>query len=71
MNAQARAEFEQVDEELNKTYEALLKKLPDAEGKEKQSKASEHGLPFAMPRRPLRVIRRAAGQWLPQSATKP
>jgi uncharacterized protein YecT (DUF1311 family) len=26
MNAQARAEFEKVDAELNKTYEALLKK---------------------------------------------
>jgi Lysozyme inhibitor LprI len=30
MNAQARAEFVKVDAELNKTYEALLAKLPDA-----------------------------------------
>ena len=35
MNAQARAEFAQADGELNKTYEALLAKLPDVEGKEK------------------------------------
>ena len=33
MNAQARAEFEQTDAELNKTCEALLAKLPDAEAK--------------------------------------
>jgi uncharacterized protein YecT (DUF1311 family) len=35
MNAQARAEFVKVDAELNRTYEALLAKLPDAESKEK------------------------------------
>jgi uncharacterized protein YecT (DUF1311 family) len=35
MNAQARTEFEKADAELNKTYEALLNKLPDAKGKEK------------------------------------
>lgn len=35
MNAQARSEFEKADMELNKTYEALLNKLPDAEGKQK------------------------------------
>jgi uncharacterized protein YecT (DUF1311 family) len=35
MNAQAREEFEQADAELNRTYEALLKRLPDAESKEK------------------------------------
>jgi uncharacterized protein YecT (DUF1311 family) len=35
MNAQARAEFVQADAELNKTYEALLAKLPDAGSKEK------------------------------------
>jgi uncharacterized protein YecT (DUF1311 family) len=35
MNAQARAEFEQADAELNKTYQALVKKLPDAESKQK------------------------------------
>jgi uncharacterized protein YecT (DUF1311 family) len=35
LNTQARAEFQQADAELNKTYEALLKKLPDAESKEK------------------------------------
>ena len=35
MNAKARAEFEQADAELNKTYEALLAKLRDAESKQK------------------------------------
>ena len=35
MNAQARADFERADAELNKTYETLLTKLPDAEGNEK------------------------------------
>jgi uncharacterized protein YecT (DUF1311 family) len=35
MNAQARAEFEKADAELNKTYEALLTKLRDAESKQK------------------------------------
>ena len=34
MNAQARAEFQQADAELNKTYQAVLKKLPDAESKQ-------------------------------------
>ena len=40
MNAQARSEFEKADTELNKTYEVLLNKLPDAEGKQ-QLKASQ------------------------------
>jgi len=35
MNAQGREDFAQADGELNKTYEVLLAKLPDAEGKEK------------------------------------
>src|SRR6266508_3163657 len=39
MNAQARAEFEQADAELNKTYQAVLKKLPDAESKQKLKEA--------------------------------
>ena len=34
MNTEARAEFEQADAELNKTYEALLTKLPDVGSKE-------------------------------------
>ena len=70
MNAQVRAEFEQADAELNKTYEALLAKLPDAESKQKLKEASAHGSPFAMPRQRLQLIRRVAGQWLPQFATK-
>ena len=44
MNTQARAEFEQTDAELNKTYEALLTKLPDAGSKEKaQAKPTSMG----------------------------
>ncbi len=71
MNAEARADFKLADAELNKTYEAVLKKLPDAESKEKQSKASAYGSPSGMPRQRLRLTRRVAGQWLLQSATKP
>ena len=38
MNTQARAEFEETDAELNKTYEALLTKLPMPEARKlKQS----------------------------------
>ena len=46
MNAQARAEFVQADTELNKTYEALLKKLPDAETKEKLKQSQRAWLAF-------------------------
>jgi uncharacterized protein YecT (DUF1311 family) len=46
MNAQARAEFEQVDAELNKTYEALLTKLADAESKEKLKQSQRAWLAF-------------------------
>lgn len=46
MNAQARAEFERADAELNRTYEALLKKLPDAEGKEKLKQSQRAWLAF-------------------------
>jgi uncharacterized protein YecT (DUF1311 family) len=46
MNAQARAEFVQADAELNKTYEALLRKLPDAEGKEKLKQSQRAWLTF-------------------------
>jgi uncharacterized protein YecT (DUF1311 family) len=35
MNAHARADFERADATLNKTYEALLERLPDAESKRK------------------------------------
>ena len=35
MNAQARAEFERTDAELNKTYKALLARIPDAESRQK------------------------------------
>jgi uncharacterized protein YecT (DUF1311 family) len=34
MNAEARADFKKADAELNKTYEAILAKLPDAQSKE-------------------------------------
>jgi uncharacterized protein YecT (DUF1311 family) len=46
MNAQARAEFEKADAELNKTYEALLTKLPDAEAKQKLKQSQRAWLAF-------------------------
>ena len=46
MNAQARAEFERADAELNKRYEALLKKLPDAESKQKLKESQRAWLAF-------------------------
>lgn len=46
MNAQARAEFVQADAALNKTYEALLSKLPDAESKEKLKQSQRAWLAF-------------------------
>jgi uncharacterized protein YecT (DUF1311 family) len=35
MNARARADFERADADLNKTYQAVLAKLRDAESKQK------------------------------------
>jgi len=46
MNAQARAEFVKVDAELNRTYEALLAKLPDAESKEKVKQSQRAWVAF-------------------------
>ena len=46
MNAQARADFEKADAELNKTYEALLAKLPDTEGKKKLKDSQRAWLTF-------------------------
>jgi uncharacterized protein YecT (DUF1311 family) len=46
MNAQARAEFERADSKLNKTYEALLKKLPDAWSKEKLKQSQRAWVAF-------------------------
>ena len=46
MNAQARAEFERADAELNKAYEALLAKLPDSQSKEKLKQSQRAWLAF-------------------------
>jgi len=46
MNAQARAEFVKVDAELNRTYEALLAKLPHAESKEKLKQSQRAWVAF-------------------------
>jgi uncharacterized protein YecT (DUF1311 family) len=46
MNAQSRAEFEQADAELNKTYQAVLKKLSDAESKDKLKQSQQAWLAF-------------------------
>ena len=39
MNAQARAEFERADADLNKTYQSVLAKLPTVESKQKLREA--------------------------------
>jgi len=46
MNAQARAEFERADSERNKTYESLLTKLSDTEGKQKLKESQRAWLAF-------------------------
>jgi uncharacterized protein YecT (DUF1311 family) len=46
MNAEAHADFVKADEELSKTYEALLAKLPDAEAKEKLKQSQRAWLAF-------------------------
>jgi uncharacterized protein YecT (DUF1311 family) len=46
MNAQARAEFVKADAELNKTYEALLTKLPDVGSKDKLKQSQRAWLAF-------------------------
>jgi uncharacterized protein YecT (DUF1311 family) len=46
MNAQAPAEFVQADAELNKTYEALLTKLPDVGSKDKLKQSQRAWLAF-------------------------
>ena len=53
MNTQARAEFEQTDAELNKTYEALLTGFGMPGAKKSSSKANEHGWPLEMLRQCL------------------
>ena len=46
MNAQAGADFKQADAELNKIYEAVLKKLPDDESKQKLKQSQRAWLAF-------------------------
>ena len=46
MNAQARADFERADAELNKTYTALLARLPDAESKQKLQESQRAWIAF-------------------------
>lgn len=46
MSRQAAKDFEKADTELNKTYEALLRKLPDAQGKEKLKQSQRAWLTF-------------------------
>lgn len=46
MNAQARAEFERADAELNKTYKALLARLSDAESKKKLEESQRAWIAF-------------------------
>jgi uncharacterized protein YecT (DUF1311 family) len=46
MNAQAPADFERADSELNKTYEALLANLPDGQDNEKLKQSQRAWLAF-------------------------
>ena len=46
MNRQAAKDFEKADADLNKTYQAVLKKLPDAESKQKLKEAQRAWLAF-------------------------
>ncbi|HEY3660565.1 MAG TPA: lysozyme inhibitor LprI family protein [Candidatus Udaeobacter sp.] len=46
MNAEARADFKKADAELNKTYEAILVKLPDAQSKELLKQSQRAWLAF-------------------------
>ena len=71
MNAQAPAEFEKADAELNKTYEALLAKLPDAESKEKVKQSQRAWLAFRDAEAAFAADQARGGQWPLQFATKP
>src|ERR1041384_6179360 len=46
MNAQARAEFQKADAQLNKTYESLMSALPDAESKRKLRESQRAWITF-------------------------
>jgi uncharacterized protein YecT (DUF1311 family) len=46
MNAQARTDFEHADATLNKTYKALLGRLPDAESKRKLQESQRAWIAF-------------------------
>jgi uncharacterized protein YecT (DUF1311 family) len=69
--AQARADFERADAELNKTYETLLTKLPDAEGKEKLKQSQRAWLAFRDAEAAFAADQARGGLWLLLSATKP
>ena len=70
MNRQAAKDFEKVDGERNRTYEALLAKLPDAEGKEKLKQSQRAWLAFRDAEAAFAADQLRGGQWLPRSATK-
>ena len=46
MNVQARTQFERADAELNKTYKALLARLPDAKSKQKLQESQRAWIAF-------------------------
>jgi uncharacterized protein YecT (DUF1311 family) len=46
MNCQAAKDFEKADTELNRTYAALMAKVPDAEGKRKLKESQRAWLVF-------------------------
>ena len=71
MNAQARADFVQADAELNKTYEALLTKLPDVGSKEKLKQSQRVWLAFRDAEAASAAAQTGGGSMAPPSATKP
>ena|SRR5262245_54907458 len=69
LNAQARAKFEQADAELNKTYRAVLAKLPDAE--KQKLKETQRAWIASRDAKAADAAKEAnAGQWVQRSATE-
>jgi uncharacterized protein YecT (DUF1311 family) len=71
MNAQARAEFVKADAELNRTYEALLTKLPDVEGKQKPKESQRAWLALRGAEAAFAADQARGGSIAPSLATKP
>ena len=69
INATARADFAKADVDLNKTYQAVLVKLPPNE-KQKLKDAQRAWVARAMQKRRVRRRRPKAARWLRRSVTR-